>query len=173
MIKSFEDKRPQLGKGVWIADSALVLGEVRVGEDSSIWYGTIVRGDVHSITIGRVTNIQDRCVVHVSSGTHPTVIGDLVTVGHGAIIHGCKIGNEVLVGIGAIILDGVEVGNECVIAAGSLLPPGKSFPDRSLIVGSPAVLKRSLEDEELAWIQRSAEHYAELAHKHSELTLIS
>jgi carbonic anhydrase/acetyltransferase-like protein (isoleucine patch superfamily) len=128
---------------------------------------------VHSITIGRVTNIQDRCVVHVSSGTHPTVIGDLVTVGHGAIIHGCSIGNEVLVGIGAIVLDGVEIGNECVIAAGSLLPPGKSYPDRSLIVGSPAVLKRALESDELAWIRRSAEHYAQLAHKHSELTLIS
>jgi carbonic anhydrase/acetyltransferase-like protein (isoleucine patch superfamily) len=173
MIKSFDDKRPQLGKGVWIADSALILGEVVVGEDSSIWYGTIVRGDVHSITIGRVTNIQDRCVVHVSTGTHPTVIGDLVTIGHGAIIHGCKIGNEVLVGIGAIVLDGVEVGNECVIAAGSLLPPGKSYPDRSLIVGSPAVLKRDLETEELAWIRRSAEHYSQLAYKHSELTLIS
>lgn len=172
MIQPFQGKEPRLGQGTFVAADALVLGEVELGDHSSVWYGTVVRGDVHSISIGRRTNIQDRCVVHVSGGTHPTHIGELVTVGHGAIVHGCTIEERTLVGIGAIVLDGVVVGEGSVVAAGSLLPPGKTYPPRSLIVGSPAVRKRELTDEELEWIQRSAEHYVDLARQHAQIPLI-
>jgi carbonic anhydrase/acetyltransferase-like protein (isoleucine patch superfamily) len=169
MIKSFEEHNPRLAEGVFVAADALVLGDVALGRDSSVWYGAVVRGDVHYIRIGDRTNIQDRCVVHVSTKTHPTVVGEMVTVGHGAILHGCAIGDRTLVGIGATVLDGVEVGEGSVIAAGSLLPPGVSFPARSLLVGSPAVVKRSVTEEELEWIRHSAEHYVELARRHARL----
>lgn len=167
MILGFEEHNPRLSEGVFVAPDALVLGDVALGRDSSVWYGSVVRGDVHYIRIGERTNIQDRCVVHVSTKTHPTVVGDLVTVGHGAILHGCTIGDRTLVGIGAMVLDGTEVGEGSVIAAGSLLPPGKSFPARSLLVGFPAVVKRSVTEEELEWIRHSAEHYVELARRHA------
>jgi len=172
VIQSFGEKSPRLGQGAWVASSALVLGDVVLGDNASVWYGTVIRGDVHHIRVGEATNIQDRCVVHVSSGTHPTQIGSQVTVGHGAIIHGCAVGDRTLVGIGAVILDGVEVGDECVVAAGALLTPGRRFPARSLIVGSPAQVKRELEQDELEWILRSAAHYVSLAHKHAEIELI-
>jgi carbonic anhydrase/acetyltransferase-like protein (isoleucine patch superfamily) len=173
VIQPFESHAPRLGAEVFVADSALVLGDVVVGDSSSIWYGTVVRGDVHHIRIGSQTNIQDRSVVHVSTRTHPTHLGDLVTVGHGAVVHGCTINDRTLVGIGAIVLDGVEVGEGCVIAAGALLTPGKVFPPRSLIVGAPAARKREVTEDELTWIQRSAEHYVELARRHAQIPLNS
>jgi carbonic anhydrase/acetyltransferase-like protein (isoleucine patch superfamily) len=173
VIVAYGACEPLLGEGAWVAESALVLGDVQLGSDTSVWYGSIVRGDVHSIRIGEGTNIQDRCVVHVSTGTHPTQIGDHVTVGHGAIIHGCTVGDLTLVGIGAVILDGAVVEEECVVAAGSLLPPGKRYPSGSLIVGSPALVKRQLDPQERAQIRRSAEQYVSLAHKHAEIVLIS
>jgi carbonic anhydrase/acetyltransferase-like protein (isoleucine patch superfamily) len=169
MIVSFEGRTPALGPGVFVAADALVLGRVAIGADSSVWYGTVVRGDVNEISIGARTNIQDRCVVHVTTETHPTHIGDEVTVGHGAIVHGCRVGDGTLVGIGAIVLDGVEVGEGCVIGAGSLLPPGRSFPKASLIVGAPAQVKRAVSDEERRWLLRSAEQYVVLARRHATL----
>jgi len=173
MIQSFGEQSPRLGQDVFVANSALVLGDVVLGDLSSVWYGTVVRGDVHHIRIGPRTNIQDRCVVHVSTGTHPTEVGELVTVGHGAIVHGCRIGDRTLVGIGAIVLDGAEVGEGSLVAGGALIPPGKRFPPRSLIVGAPASLKREVTDEELEWICRSAEHYVQLASQHAQIPLIS
>jgi gamma-carbonic anhydrase len=166
MIRIFEGKSPVLGEGVFVADDATVIGQVTLGRLSSVWFGAIVRGDVHTITIGEATNIQDRCVVHVTHDDHPTVIGDSVTVGHSAVVHGCRVGSRTLVGIGAILLDGVEVGEDSVIAAGSLLPPGRRYPANSLIVGSPATAKRQLTETEKAWILRSAETYVELAKRH-------
>lgn len=168
MIRTFGDKQPQLAQGVFVAETAMVLGDVTVGRDSSIWYGTVIRGDVHHIRIGEATNIQDRCVVHVTSETHPTAVGDQVTVGHGAIIHGCTVGDRCMVGMGAIILDGVEVGDECLVAAGALLPPGKIYPPRSMIVGSPARVKGQVSEEDVQWILRSADNYKSLARKHWE-----
>ena len=123
MIIDFESKAPRLGERVFAAPDALILGEVTIGDDSSVWYGAVLRGDVHSITVGRETNLQDRCVLHVTTGAHPCRVGDRVTVGHAAVVHGCHVADDCLVGIGAIILDGVTVEEGCVIAAGSLLPP--------------------------------------------------
>jgi carbonic anhydrase/acetyltransferase-like protein (isoleucine patch superfamily) len=169
MISSFEGKDPALGKDVFVAADAVVLGEVRIGDGSSIWYGTVVRGDVHQIVIGSRSNIQDRCVLHVTTGVHPTEVGDEVTIGHGAIIHGCRIGGQTLVGIGAIVLDGVEVGEGSVVAAGALLPPGRSYPPGSLIVGAPASVKRAVTEDERSWILRSATQYVALAERHLRL----
>jgi carbonic anhydrase/acetyltransferase-like protein (isoleucine patch superfamily) len=169
MITDFEDHQPQIGKDVFIADSALVLGRVALADRSSIWYGSILRGDVHEISIGEATNIQDRCVIHVTNGRYATHIGSQVTVGHGAVLHGCTIADQVLVGIGAIVLDNTTVGQGSVIGAGSLLPPGKTYPGGSLIVGSPAKVKRPLSEDELAWIKKSADHYVVLAAKHAAL----
>ncbi len=168
MIKSYGEIQPRLGERVFVADSALVMGEVSLGEGSSIWYGAVVRGDVNRITIGSGTNIQDLTMVHVTRQRHPAVIGQQVTVGHRAVIHGCSVADRCLVGIGAIVLDGVEVGEECVVAAGSLLPPGKVYPPRSLIMGSPAVVKGEVSDEEVAWVLASARHYQELAAAHDK-----
>jgi carbonic anhydrase/acetyltransferase-like protein (isoleucine patch superfamily) len=171
MIHPFGEHEPRLGKDVFVAANALVLGDVTLGDESSVWYGTVIRGDVHYIRIGARTNVQDRSVIHVSTGTHPTEVGELVTVGHGAIIHGCTIQDRTLVGIGAVVLDGVVVGEGSVVAAGALLPPGKSYPPRSLIVGAPAVRKREISEDELIWIQRSAERYVELAREHRRIPL--
>lgn len=169
MILSFEGKTPVLGPGVFVAQDAMVLGDVTLGRDSSIWYGTVLRGDVHFISIGAATNIQDRAVVHVTTGAHATHIGDRVTIGHGAIVHGCRVASECLVGMGAILLDGVEIGEGSVVAAGALLPPGKSYPPRSLIVGSPGQVKREIRADELSWIRSSAEQYVALARRHAAL----
>lgn len=172
MIVNFEDKSPRLAARVFVAPDALVLGQVSIGTESSIWYGTVIRGDVHHITIGERTNIQDHCVVHVSNDDHPTRIGDLVTIGHGAIVHGCSIGGQSLIGMGAIILDGVEVGEGSMIAAGSVLPPGRRYAAGSLVIGSPAQVKRELSSEERSAIVRSAEHYVELAARHAAAGLL-
>lgn len=169
MIRDFAGVRPTIGENVFIADSALVLGRVVLAARSSIWYGSILRGDVHDISIGADTNIQDRCVIHVTSGRFATTIGSQVTVGHGAVLHGCTIADRVLIGIGAIVLDNTTVGRGSVVAAGSLLPPGKTYPEGSLIVGSPAKVKRALDKDELAWIKSSAEHYVALAAQHAAL----
>jgi len=173
MIVAYGEHEPQLGEGAWVASSAMMLGDVRLGAGSSVWYGSVVRGDVNSIRIGVGTNIQDRCVVHVSTRTHPTQIGDHVTIGHGAVIHGCTIDDVALIGIGAVVLDGAVVERECVVAAGSLLPPGKRYPSGSLVVGSPAIVKRQLDPQERARILTSAEQYIALSLKHAEIELIS
>jgi carbonic anhydrase/acetyltransferase-like protein (isoleucine patch superfamily) len=169
VILIFEGKSPQISENVFVAADAMVLGDVGVGSASSIWYGAVLRGDVHWIRVGQQTNIQDRCGVHVTTGVHPTEIGDRVTIGHGAVVHGCRVGDECLIGIGAILLDGVEVGEGSLVAAGSLLPPGRSYPSDSLIAGAPAEVKRPLKAGERDWIVRSAQHYVALAARHASL----
>jgi carbonic anhydrase/acetyltransferase-like protein (isoleucine patch superfamily) len=167
MIKPFQQHTPQLASNAWVASTALVMGKVTLGHESSIWYGSVLRGDVNSIYIGAKTNIQDRTVIHVTSDTHPTHVGDNVTVGHGVVLHGCRIDDEVLVGMGAVVLDGVEVGRGSIVAAGSLIPPRKVFPAGSMIMGNPGRVIRQVSAEEARAIEQSAEHYVALARQHA------
>ena len=162
----FEGKFPSLAAGAFVAPGAKVIGDVTIGASSSIWYNAVLRGDVCPITVGERTNIQDGTIVHVTTGVHPAVIGDEVTVGHRAIIHGCELQDRCLVGMGAIVLDGAVVEPYCLVAAGSLIPPGMRVPSGSLVMGSPARVKRELTAEERASIEASALHYADLAGRH-------
>ena len=166
MLIRFEGHSPSRGEGVYIAPGASVIGRVSLGNQASVWPGTVLRGDVGSITIGARTNIQDLTVVHVSSGTHDTVVGDDVTVGHGCILHGCTIQSHVLVGMGAVVMDGAEIGAYSLIGAGALVTPGKRIPERSLVLGSPARVARQVTEAELEQIRYSAEHYVQLAQRY-------
>jgi len=159
LIKAFKELKPRIGKRVFIAENATVIGDVEIGNDSSIWFGTILRGDVNYIKVGKCTSIQDGSVVHVTRKTHPTVIGDYVTVGHAVKLHGCTIKDNCLIGIGAIILDGAVIGEGSIVAAGALVPPGKEFPPKSLIMGFPATVKRELSDEEVEGLKEHALRY--------------
>ncbi len=152
-------------KGAFIAPTAQIMGDVTIGEDSSIWYGTVVRGDESSIRIGRGSNIQDNSVVHTDV-VYGVSIGDHVTIGHGCIIHGCEIGDETLVGMGAIVMDGARIGKRCIVAAGSLVLGGTQIPEGSMVMGSPAKVKRPLTEEEIARNMLYATHYMETARKH-------
>jgi carbonic anhydrase/acetyltransferase-like protein (isoleucine patch superfamily) len=151
--------RPTIGKEVFIAPSASVIGDVVVGESSSVWFGVVLRGDVFPIRIGARTNIQDNSVVHVTGGKTMTTIGDDVTVGHSVIVHGCKVGNRCLVGMGSIVLDGAVIEDECFIAAGALVPPGMHVPPRSMVMGRPGKVIRTLRAEELEQIEFAARDY--------------
>ncbi|MBX7062161.1 MAG: gamma carbonic anhydrase family protein [Pyrinomonadaceae bacterium] len=162
MISKFEDKFPIVHPTAFVADNATVIGDVEIGEDSSIWFGSVVRGDVNFIRIGSRTNIQDNSVIHVSSETHPTVLGNEITAGHRVLLHGCTVDDRCLIGMGAILMDGVHVGEECLVGAGSLLTPGTIVPPRSLVIGSPARVKRELTAEEIAFLDRSWRNYTEL-----------
>jgi gamma-carbonic anhydrase len=148
MIAECFGKKPVIPETAWIASSADVLGDVTMGEHVSVWFQAVVRGDVHWIRIGDYTNVQDGSVLHVTNGRFPLTIGQRVTIGHKALLHGCTVGDDCLIGMGAILLDGVEVGSGCVVAAGALLPPGKKYPPGSLILGSPAKAVRQLTEEE-------------------------
>ncbi len=149
-----------LGKTIFIAKSADVVGKVKLGNFISVWFQTVIRGDVDTITIGDRTNIQDGTVVHVAPG-YPTVIGNGVSIGHNAIIHGCEIGDNVLVGMGAIILNGAKIGDNSIVGAGSLVTQGKAFPPNSLILGSPAKVVRALTSAEIEEIRQNADDYLE------------
>jgi carbonic anhydrase/acetyltransferase-like protein (isoleucine patch superfamily) len=139
--------------------SAQVIGDVEIGEESSVWMCVVIRGDVHWIKVGKRTNIQDGTIVHGMTGTHPTSIGDNVTVGHAAVLHGCTVENHCLIGMGAILLNGAHVGAGSIVAAGTLLVEGQKVPPRSLVMGSPGKVKRLLTQAEAADIQRYADHY--------------
>lgn len=167
-VRSFRGHTPTVHESAFLDPSSLVIGDVHLGEESSVWPGCVVRGDVHSIRIGRRTNLQDLTLVHVSSGKHATFIGDDVTVGHRVILHGCTVGNRVLVGMGAILMDGVEVADDCIVGAGALLSPGTKVPPGSLILGSPGKVKRELTGEERAFLRESARRYVELAQEHRQ-----
>jgi len=156
---------PTLGTGTFIAPNASVIGDVVLGDQSSIWFGTVVRGDVYPIRIGARTNVQDNAVVHVTGGVAKTTIGDDVTVGHGAIIHGCTIGSRCLIGMGSIILDGAVIEDDCFVGAGSLLPPRMRIPTRSLVMGRPAKLVRTLSSSDLDHIRESGALYVGYAHE--------
>ena len=159
MILEHNGIAPQIEASVFLAPSACVIGDVQIGEKSSLWFNVLVRGDVNYIRIGKRTNIQDGTVIHVTRKTHPTVIGDDVSVGHSVTLHGCTIQDRCLIGIGAIILDGVEVGESSLVAAGSLLTPGTKVPPRSLVMGSPARVRKELTDADCADFHAIAERY--------------
>ena len=161
MIRSYKGIRPKLGERVYVDVSAQVIGEVELGDHSSVWMNAVVRGDVNSIKVGAYSNIQDNCVVHVFKATHPTELADHVTVGHSVTLHGCRIGSHCLIGIGALILNGADVGAECIVAAGALVPEGMRVPPGSLVMGVPAKVRRSITDEERASLRRYAQNYFE------------
>ena len=161
MLRPYRGLSPRVHPSAFIDDSAQVIGDVEVGEESSVWMCAVIRGDVHSIRIGRRTNVQDGTVVHAMTGTHATAIGDNVTIGHGAIIHGCTIDHQCLIGMGAILLNGAHVGTGSIIAAGTLLVEGAKIPPRSLVMGSPGKVKRLLTHAEIAEIQLYADRYVE------------
>jgi len=163
IVRDFEGKSPQLGEGVFLAESAAVIGDVVVGARTSIWYGTVLRGDVFHIRVGAETSIQDNAVVHVTSGKNAAIIGDRVTIGHSVVVHGCTVGDGCLIGMGAVLLDRATIGPRCIVGAGALVTPGTEIPEGHLALGSPAKVKRALTDEELAWIDSSAQHYVKLA----------
>ncbi len=175
MIRKFESHSPAIHSSAYVDETALVSGEVQIGEDSSVWPMTVIRGDVNFIKIGKRTNIQDASVLHVTHASnehsvkvtdaqigYPLIIGDDVTVGHKALLHACEIGNRVLVGMGSIVMDGVIVEDETIIAAGSLVPPKKTLESGYLWVGSPAKKARALTDKERKYLKYSAEHYVRL-----------
>jgi carbonic anhydrase/acetyltransferase-like protein (isoleucine patch superfamily) len=171
-LRPFAGHLPQLGERVFIDPSAAVIGDVTLGTDSSVWPQVSIRGDVNSIRIGARTSIQDNCVLHVSHAGpqnpegHALFIGDDVTVGHAAILHGCRIGNRVLIGMGAIIMDGVVVEDEVVVAAGALVPPGKKLAGGYLYKGNPAQPARALTAQEIDYFRYSAAHYVQLKDRH-------
>ena len=147
MILPFKDKNPQIDSSVYIVDSAVVVGDVVIGEESSVWFNAVVRGDVNYIRIGRRTNIQDGCVLHVSRKDYPLVIGDGVTVGHNVTLHACTIASNCLIGMGAVVMDGSDIGQNCIIGAGALVTPHTVISPGNMAVGSPAKVKRKLSEE--------------------------
>ena len=157
-IYELDGKAPQLGAGAWVADSAQVIGQVELGENASVWYGTVIRGDVEKIRIGRNSNVQDLSVLHADFGV-PLVIGDNVTIGHQVMLHGCTIGDGTLIGIQAVVLNNAKIGRNCIVGAGSVVTEGKEFPDNSVIMGAPAKVVRTLDDAAAARLTRAAEHY--------------
>lgn len=163
MIRSFRSRWPQIAASAYIDHAATVIGDVIIGERSSVWPGVVIRGDVHWIRIGARTNIQDGSIVHVMGGQYSTTLGDGVTVGHGVILHGCTIESNVLVGMGAILLNGVQVGAGSIIAAGTLVPERTVVPPGSLFMGHPGKLRRVLTPEEIAGIGDYATRYVALA----------
>jgi carbonic anhydrase/acetyltransferase-like protein (isoleucine patch superfamily) len=166
MIRSFNGIEPKIHETAFVTEDAIVIGDVEIGEDSSVWFGSIVRGDVNYIRIGARTNIQDATVIHVSSRTHPTILEDEITVGHRVTLHGCHVESGCLIGIGSILMDGVRVGAQSLVGAGSLLTPGTQIPPRSLVIGSPARVKRELTEDELVFLDRSWRNYVELKAKY-------
>ena len=155
---------PRLADTAWVADSAQVIGNVELAEDSSIWFGVTVRGDTETITVGKGSNIQDGSVLHADVGK-PLVVGDNVTVGHKVMLHGCTIGDESLIGIGAVVLNGAKIGKNCLVGAGALVTEGKEFPDGSMIIGSPAKAVRQLTPEQMEGLRLSARHYIDNAQR--------
>lgn len=165
MIKEYKGIEPKIDETAFIADSVDVVGQVTIGKNANIWYGTVLRGDDNYITVDENTNIQDGSVVHISE-KFPTIIGKNVTVGHKSIIHGCEIGDNTLIGMGSIVLDGAKVGEFTLLGAGSLVPPGKEIPSGVLAMGSPAKVIRELSDEEKENLTNSALKYVKLANNH-------
>lgn len=166
MIKFFQNIAPKIHETAFVAETAVVIGDVEIGAESSIWYGAIVRGDVNYIRIGARTNIQDGSIIHVTSKTHPTILEDEVTLGHRVTLHGCYVETGCLIGIGAIVLDGARIGKNSLVAAGSLVTPNTVVPENSLVMGSPAKVKRELTEEERRDLPRFWRNYTKLISKY-------
>ena len=159
MLRHYKGVSPKVHSSAYVDDSAQVIGDVEIGAEASVWMNAVVRGDVHRIRIGTRSNIQDGTVVHVMNGTHPTTIGNDVTIGHGAVVHGCTISDRVLIGMGAILLNGATVGDDSIVAAGTLLTEGTTVPARSLVMGSPGKVRRALTDGEVSSILEYSTRY--------------
>jgi len=163
MLITANGATPQVDSSAYVHSSAQVIGDVVIGAESSLWFNVVVRGDVHRVSIGARTNLQDAVIVHVTRDRWPTVVGDDVTVAHGVILHGCAVRERCLIGIGAIVLDGAVIEPDCLVAAGSLVTPGTKIPAGQLAMGRPAKVVRPLRDDELAHLRRSAANYVEYA----------
>ena len=161
-LYELDGQAPQLGKNAWVADSAQVIGKVTLEENANVWFGTIIRGDSEHIHIGKNTNVQDASVLHADPGV-PLTLGENVSIGHQVMLHGCTIGDGSLIGIGAIVLNHAKIGKNCLVGAGALVTEGKEFPDGSMILGSPAKVVKQLSPEQIAGLQRIAQHYVENA----------
>lgn len=161
MIRSYKGISPRIADTAFVDASAQIIGDVEIGAHSSVWFNCVLRGDCYHIRIGENTNIQDGTVIHVTQGRFATMIGSFVTVGHSVVLHGCTIADRSLIGIGAIVLDNVTIGEESFIAAGSLVTPGTVIPPRSMVMGSPAKVRREVTDEEVARINEHWQHYVE------------
>ncbi len=168
MIRPFQDKTPKIHETAFIAEGATVIGDVEIGEQSSVWFGSIVRGDVNFIRIGNRTNIQDGSIIHVTTALFPTILEDEVTVGHRVTLHGCRVESNCLIGIGAILLDGVRIGANSLVAAGALVTPQTQIPPRALVMGSPAKVKRELSDEEIENMKHFWQTYVRLSKNYLE-----
>jgi len=164
-IYELDGVAPRMADSAWVADSAQVMGNVVLAENTSVWFGAVLRGDTETITLGEGSNIQDGSVMHADVG-FPLTVGKNVTVGHQVMLHGCTIGDESLIGIGATVLNGAKIGRNCLVGAGSLVTEGKEFPDGSMIIGSPAKVVRSLTPEQIEGLRRSAGHYIENAERY-------
>ena len=166
-ILDFKGATPKIHPAAYLSDDVFVIGDVEIGEDANVWFGSVVRGDVSYIRIGARTNIQDMTMIHVSSTFGPTIIEDEVTVGHRVTLHGCHVERQCLIGMGAIVMDEALVGEQSIIGAGALVSPGTIIPPRVLAIGSPARVKRDLTDEELAYLDKSWRNYVELKKEYS------
>jgi carbonic anhydrase/acetyltransferase-like protein (isoleucine patch superfamily) len=164
-IYQLDDTAPQIAATAWVADSASVIGRVRMAEGASVWYGAVLRGDNDWITLGRDTNVQDGSVLHTDTGK-PLTLGERVTVGHQVMLHGCTVGDGTLIGIQAVVLNDAKIGRNCIVGAGSLVTEGKEFPDGSLIVGAPARLARTLTAAQFEMLSHLAEHYVAQTARH-------
>ena len=163
-IYELDGKAPQLAEGTWVADSAQVIGNVKLGENASVWFGAVLRGDTEPVIIGRNSNVQDLSVLHTDVDC-PLTIGDNVTIGHQVMLHGCTIGDNTLIGIQAVVLNRAKIGRNSIVGAGAVVTEGKEFPDNSLIVGAPAKVIRTLDDSATARLLQSAQHYVENAQR--------
>lgn len=163
MIRPYREIHPTIDPSCFVAETAAVIGDVVIGARSSVWYGAVLRGDVYYIRVGEETSIQDCTVLHVTHGRHATVVGNRVTVGHSVTLHGCTVGDRCIIGMGSTILDQAEIGEGSMVGAGALVTPGTKIPPGVLAVGSPARVKRPLTPDEIAWLDRSAQHYVKLA----------
>ncbi len=161
MIMPYKGISPRIHETAFIVDNASIIGDVEIGEHSSVWFNAVVRGDVHYIRIGKRTNVQDNSTLHVTKDTYPLIIGDDITIGHNVILHGCTVRDRCLIGMGSIILDNAEVGEDSIVGAGALVTEGMKVPPRSLVLGVPGKVKRALTDDEVARILRSAKNYME------------
>ena len=168
MIRPFRGKHPQIHPTAFVEASAQIIGDVHIGAESSVWFNAVVRGDVFHIRIGERTNVQDGSVIHVSNGTHATILEDEVTIGHNVTLHGCHVERGSLIGIGAIVMDGARVGASSLVAAGALVSPGTVIPPRSLVMGVPAKVKRELTGEEVAGLAQFWKNYIEYTKEYKE-----
>ena len=165
-IYNYKDKRPLLGANVFVAPSAVIIGDVRIAKECSVWFQAVIRGDVNKIRIGGGTNIQDSVIIHVTTKGSSTIIGSNVTIGHGAIVHACTVRDRSLIGMGSILMDDVVVESNALVAAGSLVTEGTIIPSHSLALGTPARVKRQINEKELAWIKESANNYVRYAQQY-------